>query len=51
MLFLVVESHAVDTSVPAVCGAEQCDWISVAHQQALLVALKHYKIYILSHSV
>jgi len=46
MLFLVVESRAVDSSVAAVCGAEQCAWISLAHHQTLLAALKHYEIYI-----
>jgi hypothetical protein len=49
MLFLVVESHAVDTSVPAVCGAEQCALIALAHHQILLAALKHYDIYTHTH--
>jgi hypothetical protein len=36
----------MDTSVPAVCGAEQCAWIALAHHQTLPAALKHYEIYI-----
>lgn len=44
MLFLVVESHVADTSAPTACGAQQCDWISLAHQQTLLGVLKHYEI-------
>lgn len=45
MLSLVVESHTGDISVPVVCGAERCGWISLEHQQTLQEALKHYEIY------